>query len=183
MNANNKILYLLPVLTFVGIGALLLAGVIRNEDNGLPSALIGQKAPELTLSSLYQYPVPSESDLNAPGLKIINYWASWCAPCRVEHPNLQQLADSGIPIIGVNYKDKPGNAVKFLTSMGNPFVKVGADPQGRTAIDWGVYGIPESFIIDGNGYLILRFAGPITHRVLKNTILPAINHIRTKPDG
>jgi len=109
---------------------------------------------------------------------LVNYWASWCAPCRVEHPNLEELAESGITIYGVNYKDKPGNALGFLEELGNPYAAMGADAQGRMALDWGVYGVPETYVIDGDGQIVLRFAGPITDRVMEKTILPAIEKAR-----
>ncbi len=107
-------------------------------------------------------------------MKLVNYWASWCAPCRVEHPTLEELAAEGVPIYGINYKDDPAKALAFLAELGNPYVAMGADASGRTALDWGVYGVPETFVIDGDGTVILRFAGPITGSVLEKTIRPAL---------
>ena len=111
-------------------------------------------------------------------VKLVNYWASWCAPCRVEHPNLEKLARDGITIYGVNYKDKADNALNFLKELGNPYAALGADESGRMALDWGVYGVPETYVIDGKGNIVLRFAGPITERVMQTTILPAIEAAR-----
>jgi cytochrome c biogenesis protein CcmG/thiol:disulfide interchange protein DsbE len=119
-------------------------------------------------------PVLRDADLRGDGVKLVNYWASWCAPCRVEHPNLTRLAAEGVTIHGVNYKDKPANALGFLSELGNPYTAMGADESGRMALEWGVYGVPETYVIDGQGKIVLRFAGPITERVLENTIRPAI---------
>ena len=107
-------------------------------------------------------------------VKLVNYWASWCAPCRAEHPNLEALSDEGIPVYGINYKDKLDNAGAFLTELGDPYEGIGRDEQGRMALDWGLYGVPETYVIDGEGTVILRFAGPITQRVIESTIRPAL---------
>ena len=110
------------------------------------------------------------------------YWASWCAPCRVEHPHLETLADEGIPIYGVNYKDEPGKALGFLEELGDPYAAIGADASGRMALDWGVYGVPETYVIDAEGTIVTRFAGPITERVLETTIMPAIEEAGGLPE-
>ncbi len=107
-------------------------------------------------------------------MKLVNFWASWCGPCRAEHPSLARLAAEGVPIYGINYKDEPEKALGFLGELGNPYAGIGADPAGRTAIDWGLYGVPETFVIDGEGRILLRFAGPITERSLASDIRPAI---------
>jgi len=112
--------------------------------------------------------------------RLTSPWASWCAPCRVEHPKLETLADEGIPIYGVNYKDKPGNALGFLDELGDPYAAIGADAKGRMALDWGLYGVPETYVIDGSGEIVLRFAGPITDQILENTIRPAIREARER---
>jgi cytochrome c biogenesis protein CcmG/thiol:disulfide interchange protein DsbE len=111
-------------------------------------------------------------------VKLVNFWASWCAPCRAEHPILSELAAQGITVHGVNYKDDPAKAQAFLAELGNPYATIGADPAGRTAIDWGLYGVPETFVIDGSGTVVLRFAGPITRQELDRKILPAIRKAR-----
>lgn len=166
------LLFLLPPLLALGIGALFLIGLIRGEDE-LPSTRQGGPAPAIMVERLGDKPLLERALLDAPGVKVVNFFASWCAPCRAEHPNIARLART-VPVYGVNYKDKPDNALGFLAELGDPYAAIGADANGRTAIEWGVYGIPETFIIDGNGTVVLRFAGPITSRVLEGTILPAI---------
>ncbi|MBK46199.1 MAG: DsbE family thiol:disulfide interchange protein [Roseovarius sp.] len=167
-------LMLAPLLVFGAFAALALVGLSRENPNELPTALAGQPAPAVQVTPLGDGPVLRDADLRGDGVKLVNYWASWCAPCRVEHPNLTRLAAEGGTIHGVNYKDKPANALGFLSELGNPYTAMGADESGRMALDWGVYGVPETYVIDGQGKIVLRFAGPITERVLENTIRPAI---------
>lgn len=167
-------LMLVPLLVFGAFAALALVGLSRENPNELPTALAGRPAPAVQVTPLGDGPVLRDADLRGEGVKLVNYWASWCAPCRVEHPNLTRLAAEGVTIHGVNYKDKPANALGFLAELGNPYTAMGADESGRMALDWGVYGVPETYVIDGEGKIVLRFAGPITERVLENTIRPAI---------
>jgi len=169
---------ILPPVIFAGLAVLFYVGMQRENPDELPSALEGKTAPAVQVTPLGEKKPFSDSDLRDGGVKLVNYWASWCAPCRVEHPNLEQLADQGVTIYGVNYKDKPANALKFLNDLGDPYAAIGADENGRMALDWGVYGVPETYVIDGQGQIILRFAGPITDRVLQNQILPAIEKAR-----
>ncbi|PKQ10986.1 MAG: DsbE family thiol:disulfide interchange protein [Alphaproteobacteria bacterium HGW-Alphaproteobacteria-1] len=169
-----KPLMLAPLIVFGAFAALALVGLGRENPNELPTALAGRPAPAVQVTPLGEGPIFDDADLRGEGVKLVNYWASWCAPCRVEHPNLTGLAAEGVTIYGVNYKDKPGNALGFLAELGNPYAAMGADESGRMALDWGVYGVPETYVIDGRGNIVLRFAGPITERVLENTIRPAI---------
>ncbi|SLN36606.1 Thiol:disulfide interchange protein CycY precursor [Roseovarius litorisediminis] len=171
-------LMVLPVVIFAGFAGLAFVGLKRENPDGLPSALTGRPAPAVEVTQLGREKVFNDKDLRDGEVKLVNYWASWCAPCRVEHPNLEKLAESGVTIYGVNYKDKPSNALKFLEELGNPYAAVGADESGRMALNWGVYGVPETYIIDGEGKIVLRFAGPITSRVMESTILPAIEAAR-----
>lgn len=167
-------LMILPPLIFVGLGALFMVGLWRDDVNSLPSTLQGKTAPALNVNLLGDLPLLTNAALMKPEVKLVNFWASWCAPCRVEHPNLQKLSDLGLPVYGVNYKDLDDKGLKFLNELGNPYTLVGTDPLGREAINWGVYGIPETFVIDAAGKIVLRFAGPITQRAMASTILPAI---------
>jgi cytochrome c biogenesis protein CcmG/thiol:disulfide interchange protein DsbE len=173
-----KPLMLAPLIVFGGFAALALVGLQRENPNELPTALAGRPAPAVQVTPLGEGPLLQDADLRGAGVKLVNYWASWCAPCRVEHPNLTGLAAEGVTIYGVNYKDKPANALGFLAELGNPYAAMGADESGRMALDWGVYGVPETYVIDGQGNIVLRFAGPITERVLESTIRPAIEAAR-----
>ncbi len=167
-------LAIIPPVVFSALAGLFLSGMYRDDPDALPSTLVGQPAPALALTPLGPMPPFDAEALGSDGVKIVNYWASWCAPCRVEHPQLMALAASGLPIYGVNYKDDPDKAMEFLSSLGDPYTAIGADKTGRTAIDWGVYGVPETFVIDADGIVVLRFAGPITETILENRIRPAI---------
>ncbi|MCY4445057.1 MAG: DsbE family thiol:disulfide interchange protein [Rhodobacteraceae bacterium] len=173
---RNYLLLLIPFLFVIGLGLIFLAGIIGKKE-GLPSQLIGKQAPSIELESLAGMELPLRDDLLKPEVKMVNFWASWCVPCRAEHPNLEVLNSMGIPIYGINYKDNEANALAFIEELGNPFKKIGRDPKGRLGIDWGVYGIPETFIIDKNGAVVYRLAGPITQRTMTNEIIPAINSL------
>lgn len=170
--ARIPVLVLLPPLLFAGLAGLFYAGMGR--DDSLPSTMVGRAAPVVNVTPLGPEPPFDAATLAAPGVKLVNYWASWCAPCRAEHPLLERLASEGIPIYGVNYKDDPEKALAFLAELGNPFRAIGADATGRMALEWGVYGVPETYVIDGEGRVVLRFAGPITAQELERTIRPAM---------
>ncbi|TDL86803.1 DsbE family thiol:disulfide interchange protein [Meridianimarinicoccus aquatilis] len=172
--ANIKPLVALPPMIFAALAALFYFGMFRDDPDALPSAVAGQPAPAVAVTPLGDKVSFDAASLRAPGVKLVNFWASWCAPCRVEHPVLEQLAAEGVTIYGVNYKDEGDKALGFLRELGDPYVAVGADASGRMALDWGLYGVPETFVIDGQGTVVLRFAGPITRSVLENTIRPAI---------
>jgi len=167
-------LMIAPPVIFIGFAVMAGIGMFRADKDALPSAREGQSAPSVVVSDLPGKVSFSDSDLRKGGVKLVNYWASWCAPCRAEHPNLETLAGEGIPIYGVNYKDDAPKALKFLDDLGDPYVAIGADDSGRMALDWGVYGVPETYVIDAQGVIVARFAGPITARVLQDTIRPAI---------
>ncbi len=170
-----NIFLLAPPLIFFGMAALFFIGLQRENPGELPSVLIGRQVPSVDLLDLREDPAPVDADFNADNMKLVNFWASWCAPCRAEAPMLEKMANEmGIPILGINYKDQPSQALSFLDELGDPFLKIGADPNGRNSIDWGVTGIPETFVVDGNGTILLRYPGPITTSVLENRILPML---------
>jgi cytochrome c biogenesis protein CcmG/thiol:disulfide interchange protein DsbE len=169
-----KPLVLLPPAIFALLAGLFAAGMLREDPDALPSAREGQPAPPVVLTELGEGAPFTDADLRAPGVKLVNYWASWCAPCRIEHPILMEVAAEGVPVYGINYKDDPAKALAFLAELGNPYAAMGADAQGRVALDWGVYGVPETYVIDGEGRVRLRFAGPVTREIYESRIRPAI---------
>lgn len=165
---------ILPPVIFAGLALMFVWGMGREDPDALPSAFAGKQAPAVVVTPLADLPVFSDADLRDGKVKLVNFWASWCAPCRAEHPNLEKLKAEGVTILGVNYKDKPEAALRFLAELGNPYAAVGADESGRMGIDWGLYGVPETFVIDGKGNVVLRLPGPITERVLDRDIRPAM---------
>lgn len=170
-----------PLVVAGGFFLMALWGMQRENPDALPSALVGQAAPAVEVVPLGDLPTFSAADLADGRVKIVNFWASWCAPCRAEHPNLMQLKAEGLPLYGVNYKDKPEAARRFLEELGNPFERIGADASGRMGINWGLYGVPETFVIDGEGKVLLRFPGPLTERALQDEIRPALAAAAGKP--
>ncbi|WP_420555516.1 DsbE family thiol:disulfide interchange protein [Roseovarius sp.] len=172
--SKTSFLMVLPPVIFAALAAVFYIGMQREDPDALPSAIEGKPAPAVVLTALEGKTPFDDADLRSGGVKLVNYWASWCAPCRVEHPHLTALAEEGITIYGVNYKDQPGNALKFLNELGDPYTAIGADETGRMALDWGLYGVPETYVIDGEGRVVLRFPGPITQRVMDSQIRPAI---------
>lgn len=165
---------ILPPLIFAAFVALAAVGMMRDDPDALPSTMIGQPAPPVQITPFSGKPGFTDADLRDGRVKLVNFWASWCAPCRVEHPNLQALADEGLPIYGVNMKDEPANAAGFIAELGDPFAAQGHDLKGRMGIDWGVYGLPETFVVAGDGTIVLRFAGPLTSRAIADRLRPAL---------
>lgn len=169
-----NLLLLLPPVIFLCLGGLFWLAFQRDNPNELPSTFVGQPAPPFEVSPLGELPTADMEALKAPGVKLVNFWASWCGPCRLEHPFLEELAAEGVTIIGVNYKDQPGNALGFLEELGNPYVSIGADESGRTGIEWGLYGVPETFVLNSEGEVLLRFPGPVTETALRTRVRPAM---------
>jgi len=173
-----RLLMLLPPLLFLGLAALFLAGNFREDRDSLPSTMVGRAAPEMRLGALADLPAFDMAALRAGEVTLVNFWASWCPPCRAEHPLLEALADEGIPIYGVNTRDAPEHAVGFLEELGNPYAGIGTSRDGRASMEWGVYGLPETFVVDGNGVIVLRLAGPVTEQELERRIRPAMAQAR-----
>ncbi|WP_347313072.1 DsbE family thiol:disulfide interchange protein [Defluviimonas sp. SAOS-178_SWC] len=171
---------ILPPAIFAGLALMFVLGMNREDPDALPSAFAGKQAPPVVVTPLGDLETFSDADLRDGKVKLVNFWASWCAPCRAEHPNLEKLQAEGVTILGVNYKDKPEAALGFLAELGNPYAAIGADVSGRMGIDWGLYGVPETFVIDGDGNVVLRFPGPITERVLDSDIRPAMKAAATE---
>ena len=168
---------LIPAAVFLVMAGLFLIAVFRGDPSRLPSALIGRSVPEFSL--------PPISGVDRPGLAstdfghgqpvIVNVWASWCVPCRDEYPVLSALKRmTKAPIYGLNYKDSAEGARGFLEELGNPFTRIGADTKGRISIDWGVYGVPETYIVDGKGHIAYKHVGPLTPEVVDSEILPLL---------
>lgn len=165
---KRRLLIALPLLGFIALAVLFFRGLESGDPSRLPSALIGRPAPNLSLPALEglmrdNLQVPGLDPSNFQGrITLVNVWASWCIPCRTEHPQLERLAtDQRIQMIGINYKDSAENARRFLGRYGNPFAAVGVDSGGRAGIEWGVYGVPETFLIGRDGRILYKHVGPI----------------------
>jgi cytochrome c biogenesis protein CcmG/thiol:disulfide interchange protein DsbE len=168
-------LMILPPLVFLVFATAAYVALKRDNPSELPSALVGQPAPDLARTvALRDDPAPTRADLTAPGVKLVNFWASWCGPCRIEHPLLTALAAEGVPVIGINYKDDPEKARAFLAELGDPYARIGADDSGRTGLDWGIYGVPETFVVDGEGEVVMRYPGPLDPNALETRLRPAM---------
>ncbi len=176
-----SILVLLPLLSFLALAALFFFRLGSGDPSRIPSALIGQPAPQTTLAPLDGL---TRDGAEVPGLApasfagqvtLVNVWASWCVPCHDEVPYLDQLSrDSRIRLVGINYKDQADNARRFIGRYGNPFAAVGVDPGGRAAIEWGVYGVPETFVIGRDTRIAYKLVGPISEGNLQAQLMPAI---------
>jgi cytochrome c biogenesis protein CcmG, thiol:disulfide interchange protein DsbE len=168
----RRVLYLIPVIVFTAVGIGLAVGLTRDPGT-LPSALLDRPVPAFELPALEGGDGLSSADLKGR-VSLVNVFASWCVPCRIEHPVLMRLAQEGVPIFGINYKDPPDQAQAWLAELGNPFEKIGADRNGRVGIEWGVYGVPETFVVDAEGRIRHRHVGPIQARDLERTLLPIL---------
>lgn len=169
---------LAPLVLFMTLAGLFLYKLATGGQGDLiPSALIGKPVPAFELPPLEGVGLPGlkTADLKAGGVTVVNVWASWCVPCRQEHPLLEEVAkDSRVRLVGINYKDEPENARRFLGSLGNPFQAIGVDSRGRSSIDWGVYGVPETFVIAADGTIAYKHIGPITPQSLESALKPQI---------
>jgi len=172
---------LIPAGLFVVLAGFFLVAIFRGDPSRVPSALIGRYVPAFSLDAVegLDRPGMASTDFGQGKPIVVNVFASWCVPCREEHPVLMELkAVAGVPIYGLNYKDSPEAARRFLGELGNPFDRVGADPKGRVSIDWGVYGVPETYIIDGKGRIAYKHVGPLTPDLIDGEILPALRAAR-----
>lgn len=177
--AHLRLTFVLPIAGFLFLAAVLglylyQVGLGGKVVSDLPSALINKPAPVFELPAIDGKAGGFSSKQLTGTASLVNIWASWCPPCRVEHPLLMRLAKEGVPIFGINYKDKPAAARAFLEELGNPFKSLGADRNGRAAIDWGVYGYPETFVVDKTGHIRYRHVGPIMANDLTETIYPLL---------
>ena len=158
----RRLIFLLPLALFAVLVAWFAVGLTRDPSK-VPSALIDRPAPDFALPALRDDGLGlASADLKGGGAKLVNVFASWCAPCRIEHPQLMAMAKTGgVTLHGIAYKDKPEDSRRFLEVLGDPFARVGVDRDGRTAIDWGVYGVPETYVVDAEGRIRYRHVGPI----------------------
>ena len=156
-----RALLLIPPILFLGLAVLFYTGMGRDNPNDLPSVFLGKPAPAIEQAALPGIPSPVQADLAQGRVVLVNFWASWCPPCRAEHPTLTALAAEGIAVIGVNMMDREGDALAFLAADGNPFSSIAFDPKGRTRLEWGVTAPPETFIVNGKGEVVYRFIGPL----------------------
>jgi len=171
----RRLVYLLPLAAFAAIAIWFAIGLTRDPSK-VPSALLDRPVPEFTLSALEGANVPAlkASDLRGK-VALVNVFASWCVPCRVEHPVLMRLGrENGLALYGISYKDKAEDSARFLRELGNPYAAIGHDESGRVGIEWGVYGVPETFVIDRTGHIRHKHVGPISPKDLQQTLLPLI---------
>lgn len=171
-----RIATFLPVLLFAGIALLLWKG-LSGDPSSLPSTLINKPVPVFELPAVAGLNVPglSHVDFRKGRVTIVNIWASWCGPCRLEHPLLMELADrKDVVLVGINNKDDPANAARFLGALGQPFAAIGSDTTGRVTIDWGGYGVPETFIVDGAGVIRFKHVGPLSAELLNGRLAEEI---------
>lgn len=181
--------FLLPLIIVAALVALFMVALQSGDPSRLPSALIGKPVPSFDLPAVEGLeeagmPMPgfSSADLATGEISIVNVWASWCGPCIQEHPYLTALKERhNLRLMGINYKDEPAAARRFLARLGNPFDAIGADITGRVAIDWGVYGVPETYIVDGRGQIVHKIVGPLTPEAIENVVLPAVTQARSAP--
>ena len=178
----RRLAVIFPVALFAGLIGVMVALLTNSERNDnlsrLPSPLIGRMAPEFSLPAV-DASVPggfSTEDLKGRAT-VVNVFASWCVPCLAEHPVIERLAAQGVPVYGINHRDKPEAATNWLRRHGNPYTAVGADPDARASLDWGVTGVPETFIIDNTGTIRYKHVGPITPEILNTVIVPIIKKV------
>ncbi|HEX3429576.1 MAG TPA: DsbE family thiol:disulfide interchange protein [Rhizomicrobium sp.] len=181
--ARRPLLVFVPLVLFAALAALFVIRLYSGDASLLPSALIGRQVPAFALppvEGLPDKPGFSDADLRQGNVTLVNVFASWCVPCRQEHRLIMRLSAepavvrAGVRLFGLAYKDEPANVARFLAEAGDPFANIGADRKGRTAIDWGIYGVPETFVVKGDGTIAYRFVGPIGEESYRNVILPEI---------
>jgi cytochrome c biogenesis protein CcmG/thiol:disulfide interchange protein DsbE len=178
---TRRLIVLLPLLVVLVLGALFFARLFAGDASHIPSALIGQSAPPIDLKGLDGASGLADADLRNGHVSIVNVFGSWCLPCHAEHETLmalaadKELAAKGVALYGVAQKDDPENLRRFLGAKGDPYAKIGLDQDGRAGIDWGVYGVPETFIVKGDGTIAYKFIGPMDAQTLASVVRPRID--------
>jgi len=181
--SRKRLVFLLPVTLFIALAVALAWGLTRDPGE-LPSVLIGKPVPEFALPPVQGRTLGLSSDDLRGEVSLVNVFASWCTACRDEHPLFMRLSASGVvPIHGLNYRDRPEDAAGWLDELGDPYTRTGADRNGRVGIDWGVYGVPETFVVGPDGSIAYKHVGPVTERALKETILPLVARLRGADAG
>ena len=181
----KKLIPLIP-LVVAGFIIIIFAGVLLSgrDSQTLPSTLLNQPAPEFSAPVLEGSELPAlqtaDFTTGQTPITLLNVWASWCTPCIAEHPYITELGgQEGVTLVGLNYKDKPDAALKFLNKYGNPYEKIGIDPHGAVAIDFGVYGVPETYVIDAQGTIRFKVVGPVTPEIITRDLEPIFAKLRT----
>lgn len=179
----NRWITVIPIAAFAVLAFFLFKSLWSPSDDAIPSVLINKPAPRLVLPGLdAQSAAFTPEDLSAGHVSVVNVFASWCAPCRLEAVQLNRLSKfPGIAVYGLAQKDKPEATRAFLDEVGNPFTRIARDDDGRASIEWGVYGVPETFVVDGRGIIRLKFVGELTADVLDRQIIPAIKAAQANP--
>lgn len=172
--ASVSPLMILPPAIFAAFAGLAVAGMMRDNPDELPSTFVGQPAPPVPVEAVQGTAQLTDADLRAGEVTIVNFWASWCPPCRAEHQNLLDLEAQGYRIAGVNFRDQQEQASTYLLDYDDPFFATGFDLRGRVAIDWGVTAPPETFIVDGDGTVLYRFVGPLVGSDYEQRFLPEL---------
>jgi cytochrome c biogenesis protein CcmG, thiol:disulfide interchange protein DsbE len=179
--ARRRLFALLPLVVVLILGALFFFRLFAGDASRIPSALIGKSAPSIDLAGLGDAPGLADADLRKGHVSIINVFGSWCLPCHAEHETLmalaadKTLAAKGVALYGVAQRDEPENLRRFLGAKGDPYAKIGLDQNGRVSIDWGVYGVPETFIVKGDGTIAYKFIGPMDAQSLASVVRPEID--------
>ena len=179
----KRAIYLLPIAGFVVLAYFLFKSLWSPPPDLVPSALLNKPAPRLVLPALdSQSAAFTPADLAAGHVSVVNVFASWCAPCRTETDQLAELAKlPGVALYGMTQKDKPADTRAFLDEVGNPFSRISRDDEGRASIEWGVYGVPETYVVDGKGIIRLKYVGPLSDRVLEQQVVPVIKAAQANP--
>ncbi len=177
----RRLLFALPLAAFAAIAGWFVVGLGRDPST-IPSALIDKPVPSFTLPALAGSGVAGLATADLAGKVIfVNMFASWCAPCKVEHPLLMRLArEKRVVVMGISYKDKAADSRRFLDQLGNPYAAIGWDQDGRVAIDWGVYGVPETFVVDRRGRIRHRHVGPLSEEILARTLMPLVARLEAE---
>lgn len=177
---SKRIKFLVPLIVFLTIAVFLGIGLTLNPRE-IPSPLIGKPIPEFDLPAVQERDLALSSKALKGEVSLVNIFASWCVACVSEHPLLMELNKKNlVPIHGINYKDKQPDAVQWLAKLGDPYTMTGADVDGRVGIDWGVYGVPETFVIDKQGHIAYKQIGPVTAQILQEKILPLVEELKKR---